>query len=58
LAERYRKSYGLEAQAILTVPLIEGTDGKLKLSKSYDNYIAFDDSRGNMFGRLCQFQAR
>ncbi|MGC9322541.1 MAG: tyrosine--tRNA ligase, partial [Kosmotogaceae bacterium] len=32
--------------------LIEGTDGKLKMSKSYDNYIAFDDSPRDMFGKI------
>lgn len=52
VGRKIQEEYGLEAQAILTVPLIEGTDGKLKMSKSYDNYIAFDDSPRNMFGKV------
>ncbi|WP_292588393.1 tyrosine--tRNA ligase [Mesotoga sp. UBA5557] len=52
VGRKIQEEYGLEAQAILTVPLIEGTDGKLKMSKSYDNYIAFDDSARDMFGKV------
>ncbi|PZC52994.1 MULTISPECIES: tyrosine--tRNA ligase [unclassified Mesotoga] len=52
VGRKIQEEYGLEAQAILTVPLIEGTDGKLKMSKSYDNYIAFDDSPRDMFGKI------
>ncbi|PNQ06204.1 tyrosine--tRNA ligase, partial [Mesotoga sp. SC_NapDC3] len=52
VGRKIQEEYGLEAQAILTVPLIEGTDGKLKMSKSYDNYIAFDDSPKDMFGKV------
>ena len=52
VGRKIQEEYGLEAQTILTVPLIEGTDGKLKMSKSYDNYIAFDDSPRDMFGKI------
>lgn len=45
-------SYEQEAQCILTMPLIEGTDGVHKMSKSMDNYIALTDSPTNMFGKL------
>ena len=45
-------AYGQEAQCILTMPLIEGTDGVNKMSKSMDNYIALTDSPTNMFGKL------
>jgi tyrosyl-tRNA synthetase len=41
-----------EAQCILTMPLIEGTDGVHKMSKSMDNYIALTDTPTNMFGKL------
>jgi len=37
---------------VLTMPLIEGTDGNLKMSKSYDNYIAFNDTSRDMFGKI------
>ena len=45
-------SYGQEAQCILTMPLIEGTDGVNKMSKSMDNYIALTETPTNMFGKL------
>lgn len=44
--------YQQEAQCILTMPLIEGTDGVNKMSKSMDNYIALTDTPTNMFGKL------
>ena len=44
--------YNQEAQCILTMPLIEGTDGVNKMSKSMDNYIALTDTPTNMFGKL------
>ena len=45
-------SYEQEAQCILTMPLIEGTDGVNKMSKSMDNYIALTETPTNMFGKL------
>ena len=46
-----QKESGLEPQVIITTPLIEGTDGKEKMSKSYDNYIAFSDSASDIYGK-------
>ncbi len=45
-------AYEQEAQCVLTMPLIEGTDGVNKMSKSMDNYIALTDTPTNMFGKL------
>jgi tyrosyl-tRNA synthetase len=45
-------AYGQEAQCILTMPLIEGTDGVNKMSKSMDNYISLTDTPANMFGKI------
>ncbi len=45
-------AYEQEAQCILTMPLIEGTDGVNKMSKSMDNYISLTDTPTNMFGKL------
>ncbi|MFP5385102.1 MAG: tyrosine--tRNA ligase [Bacteriovoracia bacterium] len=45
-------AFDQEAQCILTMPLIEGTDGVNKMSKSMDNYIALTDTPTNMFGKL------
>jgi len=47
-----QKSYGQESQIIVTVPLLEGTDGVNKMSKSYGNYVGIDESPDIMFGKL------
>ncbi len=47
-----QQAFGQEPQVILTVPILEGTDGKLKMSKSYDNYIGFKDAPEEMFGKV------
>lgn len=46
-----QKQYGVPAQCILTMPILEGTDGVQKMSKSLDNYIALTDSPKEMFGK-------
>ncbi len=46
-----QKAYGSEPQCILTMPLLEGTDGVEKMSKSLDNYIALNDTPRDMFGK-------
>jgi tyrosyl-tRNA synthetase len=46
-----QKEYGQDPQVILTMPLLEGTDGVQKMSKSLDNYIGITDSPKEMFGR-------
>ncbi len=45
------RAYGHEPQCILTMPILEGTDGVEKMSKSLDNYIAVTDSAKDMFGK-------
>lgn len=52
MGRHLQHAYEQEAQCILTMPLIEGTDGVNKMSKSMDNYIALTDSPTNMFGKL------
>lgn len=52
MGRHLQHSYEMEAQCILTMPLIEGTDGVNKMSKSMDNYIALTDTPTNMFGKL------
>lgn len=47
-----QKSYGVEQQCILTVPILEGTDGVNKMSKSLDNYIALEDTPKDIFGKV------
>ena len=46
-----QKDRGEGQQAVLTLPLLVGLDGVRKMSKSYDNYIAFNDSPRDMFGK-------
>ena len=46
-----QREYGQEEQVILTVPLIEGTDGVDKMSKSYDNHIGLTDTPEDMYGK-------
>ena len=43
---------GLEPQVCLTLPLLEGTDGVRKMSKSYGNYIGLTDEPADMFGKV------
>ena len=43
---------GMEPQVCLTLPLLEGTDGVKKMSKSYSNYIGLTDEAADMFGTV------
>ena len=44
-----QREYGQEPQIILTMPLLVGTDGKEKMSKSLDNYIGIDEEAAIMY---------
>ena len=44
--------YGQESQCILTMPLLEGSDGVRKMSKSYGNYIGIDEAPSEIFGKV------
>ncbi len=46
-----QKSYSVAQQCILTVPILEGLDGVVKMSKSHDNYIGIDESPKDIFGK-------
>ncbi len=47
-----QKNCGQEPQVVMTVPLLVGTDGEKKMSKSYGNYVAFNDHPNDMFGKM------
>jgi tyrosyl-tRNA synthetase len=47
-----QRCYSQEAQVVITMPLLEGTDGVRKMSKSFGNYIALEDKPNDMFGKL------
>lgn len=47
-----QRDYGQEPQVVLTMPLLEGTDGVKKMSKSLGNSIALEDRPADMFGKM------
>lgn len=46
-----QREYGLEPQCILTMPILTGTDGVEKMSKSLDNYIGITEQPFDMYGK-------
>ncbi|HEX7455451.1 MAG TPA: tyrosine--tRNA ligase [Gallionella sp.] len=52
MGREMQRHYGQPAQCILTMPLLEGTDGVNKMSKSLGNYIGITDAPQDMFGKL------
>lgn len=52
MGRQMQKEFGKPEQDILTTPLIEGTDGVRKMSKSLGNYIGLDDAPADMFGKI------
>jgi tyrosyl-tRNA synthetase len=47
-----QEAYGQEPQVVLTMPLLEGTDGINKMSKSLGNYIGIAEAPESMFGKV------
>ena len=47
-----QKDFGQEPQVVFTMPLLEGTDGVQKMSKSLDNYIGITESPKEIFGKI------
>lgn len=52
MGRQLQRDEGQETQAILMMPLLEGTDGVRKMSKSYDNYIGIQDAPRDIFGKV------
>ncbi len=52
MGRELQRDYGQEPQVVITMPLLEGTDGVKKMSKSQGNYIALEDAPNDMFGKL------
>jgi tyrosyl-tRNA synthetase len=52
LAREIQRSYGVEPQSILTLPILPGIDGVQKMSKSLGNYVGVSDPPEDMFGKL------
>ena len=46
-----QRAYGQPEQVVMTLPLLIGTDGHMKMSKSYGNYIGVTDAPEDMYGK-------
>ena len=52
MGREVQRAYDQEPQVVMTMPLLEGTDGVRKMSKSLDNYVALTEPPDDMFGKL------
>ena len=52
MGRELQKHFGMEAQVIITLPLLVGLDGVNKMSKSLGNYIGIDESANEIFGKI------
>ena len=47
-----QRAFGQEPQVVITVPILEGLDGKNKMSKSSKNYVGIDEAPNETFGKI------
>ncbi len=52
VGRQLQKDSGMDQQVCLMMPLLVGTDGTQKMSKSYDNYIGIDETPEDMYGKV------
>lgn len=52
MGRQLQQTFGREAQSILTMPILPGTDGNMRMSKSAGNYIGVTDHPEEMFGKV------
>ena len=52
MGRQLMQHFGMEPQMVLTMPILLGTDGVMKMSKSEGNYIALTDTPQDMFGKV------
>ncbi|MFH1540260.1 MAG: tyrosine--tRNA ligase [Elusimicrobiota bacterium] len=52
MARQIQRDYGQPPQVVMTMPLLEGTDGVQKMSKSYKNYIGISEVPLEIFGKI------
>jgi len=52
MARQLQETFGQEPQAVVMMPLLEGTDGVQKMSKSLGNYIGIDEPPKEIFGKI------
>lgn len=47
-----QKSFGMDSQIVMTLPILEGMDGVQKMSKSLNNYVGLTESPDDIFGKI------
>ena len=52
VGRQFQKDFNRSQQVVLTMPLLEGTDGVAKMSKSFGNYIGINEPAKEMFGKI------
>lgn len=52
VGREFQKDFNQAQQVVLTMPLLEGTDGVQKMSKSYGNYIGINEPAKDIFGKI------
>ncbi len=52
MGRQLQREYNQQPQIVLTMPLLEGTDGVQKMSKSYGNYIGITEAPNEMYGKI------
>lgn len=52
VGRQLQREEGQEPQVCLMMPLLVGTDGSMKMSKSYDNYIGITEAPSDMYGKM------
>jgi tyrosyl-tRNA synthetase len=52
IGRELQRSYGQPSQIVLTTPILEGTDGVQKMSKSYGNYIGINEPPQEIYGKV------
>jgi tyrosyl-tRNA synthetase len=52
ITREIQKEFGQPPEVVLTLPLLEGLDGKRKMSKSYGNYIGIEEPPDEVFGKI------
>jgi tyrosyl-tRNA synthetase len=52
VGRQFQKDFNQPQQVVMTMPLLEGTDGLAKMSKSFGNYIGINEPAKEMFGKI------
>ncbi|MFC1521450.1 tyrosine--tRNA ligase [Elusimicrobiota bacterium] len=53
-----QRDSGQDPQVVMTMPILTGTDGVRKMSKTYDNFVALEDKPNDMFGKIMSIDDR